>query len=263
MQIRGSWLVLTGVSGLGWAAMIAMGHPFLSTPNCAAGASAIGGGWANLQAGLLLNPAGRLAQGWAAMVLAMIPIALGPVLREGRAALGVVPTDEGPASGLPSFLAGYGAMWLLAGWVLIPAALWIAGVFPKPGVALAAMAALALAWRLSPFHRLAWTLCRRATPEAASGPAAHRRVLAGLRHGTGCVLTCWPLMLAPLVVHESHVALMLAATALQWADHEPRRRFAQSVIRAVLKRRPTARAGRTGPAVRTASQPLRGHARTG
>jgi len=244
MQARSAWLILICVAGLGWAAMIAIGHPFLSLSNCASGASRIGDGWRNVQAGLLLNPADRLAEGWAAMVLAMTPMALGPALTAPRNA-----SPEAPGA-LPLFVAGYGALWLLAGLALVPAALWVAGALPDRGAALTAMAVTALAWRVSPFQRLASRLCRPSSPAEASGLAPGRRALDGFRHGAGCVLTCWPLMLAPLVVHGHHIVLMMAATVLQWADHGRLRRLAEA--------RATRRAP-TDDAFRIASQSSRGH----
>lgn len=244
MQARGSWLILMCLAGLGWAAMIAIGHPFLSLSNCASGGSAISDGWRNLQAGLLVNPADRLVEGWAAMVLAMTPITLGPALTAPRDAAPEVP------GALPLFVAGYGALWLLAGLALVPAALWVAGALPDRGAALTAMAATALAWRVSLFHRLASRLRRPSFPADASGPAPGRRALDGFRYGAGCVLTCWPLMLAPLVVHGHHIVLMMAATVLQWADHGRLRRLAEE--RATQQ-------GPTDDAFRIASQSSRGH----
>ena len=241
--------MLMGVSGLGWAAMIAIGHPLPVSPDCAiAGAPAIGDGWRSLEAGLLLYPAHRLALGWSAMVLAMVPVTLGQALT----------TRSRDAGDLPSFVAGYGALWLLAGLAFVPGALWVTGVFPDRGAALAVMAAAALAWRLSPFHRLAGALRRGSAPGDAFGPP-RQSVLAGLRHGAGCILVCWPLMLPPLVVHDGHLVLMLTATALQWADHPSVHHAVRDAVRAFTNRRPAPRAARAEHAFPTVSHPLRGH----
>jgi predicted metal-binding membrane protein len=213
-RTTGSWMLLAGACALGWAAVLSPGGSLAQSTLCSPWAAAsLSGGWSALWLGLALNGPGHLAISWAAMVLAMtppllltLPTAIGRRRREGPAAIG---------TGL--FAVAYGGVWLAAGTVFIPAALWLGGVLATGASALAALLVVGLSWRLSPLHRHGVALCRR-TAEVGARPGLQGALRMGVRHGLACVLTCWPLMLLPMVVHGGHQAAMLAASALQIAD---------------------------------------------
>jgi len=214
-RASGEWLTLALLCALGWATALSPGGALADTGICARVSTlSLDRGWTNLTIGLLLNTPGRLMLDWAAMVAAMTPLLMARPLGDplGRTAM---PRRR---AGIWPFAAAYGAVWLAAGVALVPAALWLAGAVPASGWgALAVLIALGVAWRVTPFHRFGLDLCRQ-RPRPGSPTALHACAITGLRHGLGCLLTCWPMMVLPIAVHRQHAAAMLIAGALQLAD---------------------------------------------
>jgi predicted metal-binding membrane protein len=161
------------------------------------------------------NPAAPLAVGWALMVAAMMaPLLIAPV-RHVR--------DRSFASrrvrAIVLFAAGYTAIWMAAGVILMAFALAVRGAAPESFVPLALVALITLVWQFSPAKQR----CRNrghAHPElAAFGRSADiDAVRFGLTHGVWCAGSCWALMLLPLLISRGHLAAMAAVTLWLYAE---------------------------------------------
>jgi hypothetical protein len=188
----GAWIVLVGQSSAAQSAV----------PFCGA---APGSGW-------------TAAIGDAALMIAamMLPLVLVPVRRTACASLW-----RRRHRAIAGFLAGYGAIWLAA--VAVEAAPFLA--WPPARWAPVAAFAVAALWEASPLKRRALVLCDRTMPMRPRGWRADLDCLRyGALQGRACVMSCWPVMLAPLVVAQ-HVPVMAGVAALCATErYWPRRR---------------------------------------
>jgi predicted metal-binding membrane protein len=106
------------------------------------------------------------------------------------------------------FLGSYLSVWIGFGVLTV-------GVAEGVGILLA----LAAAWELTPWK---WRAVRRChlietlPPRGARADAACTR--AGLRYGTSCAVSCWPLMLAMAAASHQAVALMALLTVVVAAE---------------------------------------------
>lgn len=106
------------------------------------------------------------------------------------------------------FLGSYLSVWILFGVVAL-AAVRILGV--GPGILLACAAAWELtAWKWRAVRRC--HLIEALPPRGARADAASTR--AGLRYGSRCVASCWPLMLAMAAAGHQAMALMALLTLM-------------------------------------------------
>ena len=111
---------------------------------------------------------------------------------------------------IAGFLIGYLATWLVIG---------AAVSFVEPSAVLAAAAfAVAGAWQLTRYKRMAMTACHRVTPLAPRGWRADRDCLRyGWSVGTYCVASCWALMMACAMAGHHPIA-MIGVTAVMYAE---------------------------------------------
>ncbi len=158
--------------------------------------------------------------GWMLMIVAMmLPMSI-PALAHIR--LSTFAHARWRAMAL--FLAGYGAVWLMAGWVMKAIDMLLRNAatelqLPVHQPALAAAAVLALVWQVSPAKQRCLNRCHAHPSLAAFGwPAARDALALGLRHGVWCVGSCWALMLLVLLLPQGHVAGMLAASGLMYSE---------------------------------------------
>ena len=162
-----------------------------------------------------LNAPARLALGWAVMVAAMMLPTLGDLLVHVRRRSFARVRGRCVAA----VLAGFFAVWMLAGIVLVGLALAVQLSAPGWRAALIEVLGLALLWQVSPLKQLALNRCHGRPAFAAFGHAAWRDCLRiGLRAGAWCVAACWALMLVALVVPSGHLAAMAAVALLVWAE---------------------------------------------
>jgi predicted metal-binding membrane protein len=163
---------------------------------------------------------------WTVMTAAMLPAAAPTVLRAVR----VAPSKTGAT--LP-FLAGYGAVWMVAG--LAGYAVVVAVRSAHPGALAAsaggrylagAVVAAAGLYQLSGAKRR-W-LARCAAPRPKLGRAGTTgALLAGLEHGGCCVACCWNLMVVLYALGMMSIPWMVLLSVLIVAQRLlPRRRFA-------------------------------------
>jgi predicted metal-binding membrane protein len=142
------------------------------------------------------GPAGWFAVSWAVMTAAMMFPAVAP------AALRAVRAARGRARAAVPFLAGYGAVWMIAGLagyavvVAIRAAHPSALAWSADGRYVAGGAILAAGlFQLSGIKRRWLARCVTLTP-SPPGTSAARLLVAGAEHGACCVACCWNLMIA-------------------------------------------------------------------
>jgi predicted metal-binding membrane protein len=161
------------------------------------GAVLVLAGWVLLALARDHTSAPSFATMWAAMSVAMmIPTALRPMMRAA----------QGSVRGAWQFVAGFLAVWLVAGvptFVVMSAVDWTAGW-------IAAAWVLAGAYQLTPVMQRNLTTCR--SIRFTGDPAAY-----GVRQGLRCVASCWPVMLAVMVTAMAlpgTVAPLLALAAV-------------------------------------------------
>lgn len=200
-------------SALGWMLHLGAAGDATGDPFCRGG----GGGWSWSYFGLLLDVSGlgSLAAAWLLMLIAMMaPTLVAPLLHVHQRSFA-----RRRGRSITLFLAGYGAVWMLAGAALTLLQLSLALIAPQSVWPALAAIALALVWQCSPAKQLCLNRSHNHHELAAFGYAADRDALGfGLRHGLWCIGSCWALMLVPMLWVQAHVATMLAATVLMSAE---------------------------------------------
>ena len=135
---------------------------------------------------------------WVLMVVAMMLPVVAPQVR--TVALRSLWTRRQRSAG--AFLAGYVAVWVAAGAVLL-APLVALDVYPLGPAWLVGILLVAAGWQVSPPRRRLLRRCASLRLGAADGRAADLDCArAGLRSGVRCLATCGPLMLAMLAGHS-------------------------------------------------------------
>ena len=141
---------------------------------------------------------------WVLMVVAMMLPVVAPQVR--TVAMRSLWTRRQRSSG--AFLAGYVAVWVAVGGVLL-APLVALDVYPLGPAWLVGILLVAAGWQVSPPRRRLLRRCASLRLGAADGRAADVDCArAGLRSGVRCLATCGPLMLAMLAGHS---VLLMAA----------------------------------------------------
>jgi predicted metal-binding membrane protein len=164
---------------------------------------------------LELNPLVSLAAGWALMLAAMMAPAILAPLRHVRDRS----FSRRRARAIALFVAGYAAVWMAAGSMLLALVLATRRAVPGSSVPLALAIMIALGWQFSPLKQRCLNRCHARAELAAFGPAADLDALHfGLTHGVWCVGSCWALMLLPLLIWRGHVAAMAAVALWVFAE---------------------------------------------
>jgi predicted metal-binding membrane protein len=211
-----AWLVVLGSTCLVAWSMLALDQSDLTLPAfCFAGMP-----WAaplslSFDLALMLNSPAKLAADWAQMVVAMMsPLVIAPLrhVRDRSFA-------RRRARAMLLFVAGYAAVWMVAGvglQAMALAALWAA---PASLVGLGFAVATAICWQVSPAKQWCLNRCHRQPQLAAFGAAADRDAFNfGLTNGAACAGACWALMLLTLFVGHGHVVAMIIVTLLVFAE---------------------------------------------
>jgi predicted metal-binding membrane protein len=210
------WLLLMGATILvAWLLLIFAGGAFSLPAFCSAQ------GWsapplsASFELALLLNSPGQLATGWALMVIAMmLPLAIAPLWHVRQRSFA---RRRGRSTAL--FVAGFVAVWVVAGIVLQTVALLARWMMPQPLACLGLAIAAALLWQVSPAKQWCLNRCHRRPPLAAFGFAADFDAFAfGVRNGAACAGVCWALMLAMLLTAQGQLAAMIIVTLFSLAE---------------------------------------------
>jgi predicted metal-binding membrane protein len=141
----------------------------------------------------------------------MLPMAIGPIRATAARSLW-----QRRHRAMVLFLAGYASLWLGAGLTLIALHLH-AGWTAWSGVMALAVAAV---WQATPVKQRALCACRRTIPLSPTGWRADRDCLRyGCLSGSRCIVSCWALMLVPMVFFHS-IVLMAVATVVGVAERE-------------------------------------------
>ena len=198
-------LILASLTG--WLAVLAM-HSMLLVPELCSSNDISA---ERLRAIGALNPPAMLMLDWCAMLLAMMP----PLLGEPLAHLRRRSLARRRARAISAFVAGYGAVWLAAGIILLAAAMAIAAAATAMGVpVLLAVGGIAVAWQMTPARQICLNRCHWLPRLSAFGFAADRDCVSfGLAHGFWCAATYAPLMLPPLTAPQIHLPLMALLSA--------------------------------------------------
>jgi predicted metal-binding membrane protein len=149
------------------------------------------------------------ASGWTVMVAAMmVPLLVAPVRHVRNTSFA-----RRRVRAIALFVAGYAAVWMMAGVVLLPLTLEVRLAAADPSIPLTLAAMIAFLWQCSPVKQRCLNRAHAHQELAAFGPAADIDALGfGLRHGIWCVGSCWALMLLPLLVSSGHVASMVVVS---------------------------------------------------
>jgi predicted metal-binding membrane protein len=161
------------------------------------------------------NSPAQLASGWLLMLAAMTPPLIAAPLRH----IGERSFAHRRARAMVLFVAGYGAVWMIAGMGLQVMALAAQMVVSDTRMCLVLSAAAATLWQVSPAKQWCLNRCHRRPELAASGAPADRAAFNfGLTHGAACFGACWALMLLPLFAGQGHVLAMLAVMLFAFAE---------------------------------------------
>jgi len=211
-----SWLLLMAATILvAWLLLIFAGGTFSLTAFCAAR------GWnvvplsTSVELALLVNSPGQLAIGWALMVLSMmLPLAIAPLWHVRARSFA---RRRGRSTAL--FVAGFVALWMLAGVILQTVALLARLMVPEPLACLGLTLAIALLWQVSPAKQWFLNRCHQRPPLAAFGFAADVDAFAfGVRNGAICAGACWAWMLAMLLIGQGQLPAMIVVTLFSLAE---------------------------------------------
>lgn len=120
---------------------------------------------------------------------------------------------------LTLFVAGYFAVWMVGGAVLMVLVEQVENWLPSSFFPALVLAMVALVWQASPIKQVFLNKCHRHQQIAAFGTAAVRDATrTGLEHGIWCIGSCWALMLFPLLLTSGHEAAMLFVTLLMISE---------------------------------------------
>jgi predicted metal-binding membrane protein len=198
--------VLLAVSVTGWLLLVALDQSLrvpalcLSSPTLGA---AVSGGFA---AAFALNSPALLMLSWLAMLLAMMP----PLLAQPIAHLWLRSLSRRRGRAIALFVAGYGAVWMTAGVLLITLVIALSLIANMTGLpVLLAAAAVVIPWQAAPPRQWSLNRCHRRPRLSAFGARADLDCISyGVTHGLWCVGACWALMLVPLAVPGAHLPLL-------------------------------------------------------
>jgi predicted metal-binding membrane protein len=164
---------------------------------------------------LAMYPPASLAAGWGLMLVAMMSPALIPPIHHLR----LRSFNRRRARAIALFAAGYGAIWMAVGGVLMAGALAARGWAPDSYLPAAGVILLAIVWQVSPVKQRCLNRCHAHTELAAFGVAADLDALRfGASHGIWCAGSCWALMLSPMLLPRGHVAAMAIVAVLTFSE---------------------------------------------
>jgi len=160
---------------------------------------------------LAMNPPAALAASWLLMLVAMMAPVLIPHVRHIRRRS----FRRRRARSTALFAAGYGAIWMAVGAVVLAIDLAVKLFAQQSYLPAAGVLLLASVWQFSPSKQRCLNRCHANTELAAFGPAADFDALRfGVRHGLWCAASCWALMLFPMLLPRGHVVAMAAVAVL-------------------------------------------------
>jgi predicted metal-binding membrane protein len=203
------------VAVAGWILLLVGQGSMLMFAHCPAASCEAMSFSASLHMFLAMNHPASLAAGWALMLVAMMSPVLVPPLYyiRGRS------FTHRRVRSTAFFLAGYAAIWMAVGGILLAIVVAVKLLAPQTYLAAAAVVLIALAWQFSPIKQRCLNRCYAHPVLAAFGGAADFDALRfGMTHGAWCVGSCWALMLAPMLLPQAHVLAMAAVAILIFCE---------------------------------------------
>jgi predicted metal-binding membrane protein len=156
-----------------------------------------------------------LAAGWALMLVAMMAPLLIPSIQYVRQRS----FKHRRARAVALFITGYGAGWMAAGVIVLAIEIAVKLLAPMSFLPAAGAALIAVVWQFSPIKQRALNRCHSHTELPAFGAAADLAMLRlGLTHGVWCVVSCWALMLFPMLLPWGRVAAMAFVAFLIFSE---------------------------------------------
>ena len=117
------------------------------------------------------------------------------------------------------FVAGYGAVWMLVGVLLLLIELAAKQQLSRSLWPATIMGLVALVWQASPWKQICLNRCHNHRPLSAFGFAADwDAVWMGFTHGIWCVGSCWALMLFPMLLPVGQHFAMAGVTLLMFCE---------------------------------------------
>lgn len=164
---------------------------------------------------LEMNPISSLTAGWAVMLVAMMaPTLIAPIHHVRERSF-----KRRRARSVALFAAGYAAIWVAAGGVLIAAVLTLNLLAPQSYLSAAGAGVIALMWQCSPAKQRCLNRGHNHSELAAFGVAADLGALRfGVTHGVWCVGSCWVLMLLPMLLPQGHFAAMAVVSYMMASE---------------------------------------------
>lgn len=161
------------------------------------------------------NPPASLAIDWALMLVAMMaPMLVAPLYH-----IRISSFARRRMRSMALFVAGYGAIWMAAGVVIVAVELAATWLMPQSYLPAATVGFVALIWQASPFKQRCLNRCHNHRPLAAFGLAADLDVLRlGLENGLWCTGSCWAAMLFPMLLPQGHFVAMAAVALLMFCE---------------------------------------------
>ena len=165
-----------------------------------------------------------LAAGWAIMLIAMMaPVLIWPVHHIRLRSL-----KHRRARAVALFTAGYAAIWIAFGGILVTIDLAVMRLAPHSYRAAVVALLVAAVWQCSPIKQRCLNRCHAHPELAVFGAAADFQALRfGMTHALWCAGSCWALMLFAMLLPEGHLVAMAAATVLILGERLERPRAAR------------------------------------
>lgn len=166
---------------------------------------------------------GRDVFAWSAMVLATMMIVVRPAAHHVAANT----LRRRRSAAVVTFVGTYSALWISAG--LAAVALTDTGARPLHGHLASLALGVAGAYQFTAVKQRVLRSCHRTTPLAIGGPAAARSWAGfGVRHGSACVASCAPLMIAASVAPGGMLVWSAVSVACVVGERRARRPRAAS-----------------------------------
>ena len=211
-RVRNTLLLVTAAS---WVLLLAGQSGMHMLAHCPAASCEATTFPASLQMLLAMNPPASLAAGWALMLAAMmLPVVISPL---DYIRLRSFANRRVRSSAL--FLAGYFAIWMAAGGVLLAIEIAVKLLAPQSYLLAAVAVLIAFVWQVSPIKQRCLNRCCAYPVLSAFGGAADFDALRfGITNGAWCAGSCWALMLVPMLLPQGHLLGMAIVALLIFSE---------------------------------------------
>lgn len=201
------------ISAIMWMMLLINPGSIMTLAHCPVSDS--GASLASFQMMLAMNPPSSMMAGWALMLVAMMsPTLIAPVRHVIERSF-----RRRRARSVAFFVVGYAAIWMAAGVVLLAAVLMLNLLVPQSYLPAVGVGIIALVWQCSPIKQRCLNRGHNHRELAAFGIAADLDALRfGVTHGVWCVVSCWALMLFPMLLAQGHFAAMALVTYLMTSE---------------------------------------------